>query len=88
MVKKKVVKKKTGTSVMAKLRAKVNKIAKQQKSMARVIRVDKYQTPKSRVSVKADRQRKAKAPGRRISKTGRKYTEHRQNRSDKKGTEL
>ncbi len=37
-----------------------------------------------RKSVEKDRKKKALAPGRRISKTGRKYTETRRNRSDKR----
>ena len=46
------------------------------------------QIPKSRKSIKADRQRKAKRPGKRRSADGNTYTERRQNRSDKKGTRL
>jgi len=41
------------------------------------------QTGKSKLG--ADRKRKALPPGRRISKKGKKYTETRRNRSDKKG---
>ena len=36
-------------------------------------------------SIKKDRKLKAKLPGKRISKTGKIYTETRKNRSDKKG---
>ncbi len=39
-------------------------------------------------SVKADKRKTALPPGRRISKTGTKYTETRRNRSDKVGTRL
>jgi len=53
-----------------------------------VVRIDKYQTPKSRKSIKSDRKRTALPPGRRISVNGNTYTEHRQNRSDKKKTRL
>jgi hypothetical protein len=42
----------------------------------------------SRKSVAQDRARKAKPPGKRISKTGKKYYESRKNRSDKKGSKL
>ena len=41
-----------------------------------------------RKSVKMDRARKAKAPGKRRSKSGRVYTETRRNRSDKKSSRL
>lgn len=47
-----------------------------------------YKQTGKRKSVKADRARKAKRPGKRISKKGRKYTETRKNRSDKKGSRL
>ena len=33
-------------------------------------------------NIKADKKRKALPPGRRVSKTGKKYTETRKNRSD------
>ena len=42
----------------------------------------------SRKSVAQDRARKAKPPGKRISKTGKEYYENRKNRSDKKGSKL
>lgn len=42
----------------------------------------------TRKSVAQDRARKAKPPGKRISKTGKKYYESRKNRSDKKGSKL
>ncbi len=42
----------------------------------------------SRKFVSADRQRKAKRPGKRRSKSGRMYTERRQNRSDVVGSRL
>jgi hypothetical protein len=38
-----------------------------------------------RSNTRADRKRRAKKPGVRISRTGRRYTETRKNRSDKKG---
>ena len=57
------------------------------KRKPKVISVYKYQTG-TRKSVKVDRKRKALPPGKRMSKTGRKYTETRRNRSDKKGTLL
>ena len=41
-----------------------------------------YQTGSSNRA--SDKQRKAKAPGKRISATGRPYTERRANRSDKR----
>lgn len=41
-----------------------------------------------RKSIKADRRKKALRPGTRISSTGRKYTETRRNRSDRKGSRL
>jgi len=41
-----------------------------------------------RKSVKKDKQLKAVRPGRRLSATGKKYTETRRNRSDKKGSRL
>lgn len=48
---------------------------------ARVIKAVKYQTGR-RKSIKADRKRRAKKPGKRISRTGRVYWETRRNRSD------
>ena len=53
------------------------------KMKGRTIRV-KSQTGKNSKSKKADKQRKALQPGVRISKTGKKYTETRKNRSDRK----
>ena len=47
----------------------------------RIIRVSKHQTGTSRYIY--DKKRRAKKPGRRISRTGKKYTETRRNRSDK-----
>lgn len=41
-----------------------------------------------RKSIKADRQRKAKAPGKRKSKSGNTYSETRRNRSDIKGKRI
>lgn len=46
------------------------------------------QVPGTRKSLRRDQARKARAPGLRISKTGKKYWETRQNRSDQKGTTL
>ena len=48
----------------------------------------KYKQTGKRKSIKADRRRKAKAPGPRRSKSGRKYTETRRNRSDRRGSRL
>lgn len=42
----------------------------------------------SRKSLKLDRLRKAKAPGRRISKSGNRYRETRRNRSDVRGKRI
>ena len=42
----------------------------------------------TRKSVAQDGARKAKPPGQRTSKTGKKYYEGRKNRSDKKGSKL
>ena len=42
----------------------------------------------TRKSLHLDRQRKALPPGRRISRSGRRYTETRRNRSDRKGTNI
>jgi hypothetical protein len=81
MVKTKTIKKTTIKKV-------VKRIYKPKTTKARIISVDKYQTPKSRKSIKSDRKRSALPPGRRISKSGKKYTEHRQNRSDKPKTKL
>lgn len=47
-----------------------------------------YKQTGSRKSIKIDRKIKAKAPGWRISKSGRRYKETRRNRSDKKGSRL
>jgi len=46
----------------------------------------KYKQTGVRKSIKADRKRKAMQPGVRVSKSGRKYTETRRNRSDRKGS--
>lgn len=46
-----------------------------------------YQTGK-RKSIRADRKRRAKAPGLRKSKSGRYYIETRRNRSDRRGSRL
>jgi hypothetical protein len=37
---------------------------------------------RSKAAIKADKKRKAKAPGKRKSKSGKKYSEDRPNRSD------
>ena len=50
----------------------------------RVLKKVNYQTGK-RKSVKKDKARKALAPGKRVSKSGRIYWETRRNRSDLKG---
>ena len=42
----------------------------------------------TRKSVKADRRIKARPPGIKIAKSGRKYTETRKNRTDKRGKRL
>ena len=41
-----------------------------------------------RKSIKADRKIKARLPGKRLSRTGKVYTETRRNRSDAKGSRL
>jgi hypothetical protein len=53
----------------------------------KVLKVVNYQTGK-RASVKADRERKALPPGKRISKSGRVYWETRKNRSDLPGKNI
>ena len=58
------------------------------KRRAKVLKADNRQTPKSRKSIKADRKRNALPPGKRLSKNGKEYYEHRQNRSDKRGSKL
>ena len=57
------------------------------KSKARTVKRYGYQTG-IRKSIKRDRARKAKPSGRRVSASGRKYTETRRNRSDAKGSRL
>jgi len=47
-----------------------------------------YKQTGQRKSLKADRQRTAKGVGKRISKSGNKYTETRRNRSDVKGKKI
>lgn len=47
-----------------------------------------YKQTGVRKSIKSDRQYKAKLPGKRVSSTGRKYTETRRNRSDLKGKRI
>jgi len=47
-----------------------------------------YKQTGKRKSIVADRLRKAKAPGRRKSKSGKHYTETRRNRSDLKGKRI
>jgi len=71
--------------VPLKKRTTKRKVSVKTKGRTTIIKIDDYQTPKSRKSLKSDKKRKALPPGRRISKNGNKYTEHRQNRSDKKG---
>lgn len=44
------------------------------------------QVPNTRKSLLRDMGRKAREPGLRLSKTGKKYWETRENRSDKRGT--
>ena len=46
------------------------------------------QVPGTRKSARADAARKARLPGLRLSKSGNKYWETRENRSDKRGTKL
>lgn len=58
------------------------KKSRRAKAHARVIKVSKKQTGKTK-SIKADKKRKAMKPGKRISKTGNIYYERRRNRSDK-----
>ena len=45
----------------------------------------RYKQSGKRKSLKRDRALKAKPPGKRVSKSGNKYTETRRNRSDVKG---
>ena len=42
----------------------------------------------TRKSKRLDKMQKAKVPGKRRSKSGKRYTETRKNRTDKKGTRL
>ena len=56
------------------------------RSKARFVGPDRPQ--KGRSNIKKDKARKAKRPGARISKSGRKYSETRKNRSDKKGRRI
>lgn len=51
-------------------------------------KVKKYKQTGSRKSITHDRALKAKAPGKRRSASGNKYTETRRNRSDRKGSRL
>lgn len=51
--------------------------------IAKVVKPTKSQTGKS--MQKRDKPRKALKPGKRISRTGKTYTERRKNRSDRKG---
>ena len=46
------------------------------------------QTQKNKVDKQIDASRKALAPGKRVSRTGKIYWESRANRSDKKGSNL
>jgi len=55
---------------------------KKRTGLPRTLRAVKYQTGRS--STKADSPRKAMLPGKRISKSGKKYWETRKNRSDKR----
>lgn len=57
------------------------------KRRRRVLKILKRQTGK-RKSISADRKRKALAPGKRRSRTGKIYWETRKNRSDKVGKRL
>ena len=57
------------------------------KSMRKNLRV-LPQTQKSKVDKIIDASRKALAPGKRISKTGKVYWETRANRSDEKGSKI
>jgi len=52
--------------------------------LPRVLKILPYQTG-VRASIRSDRKRKALAPGKRISKSGKIYWETRRNRSDLKG---
>jgi len=76
MVKRKVVKKRTVKRKTTK-RKPVKK-----KSKARMVEVYSYQTGTVK-SKKVDRTIRARKPGKRISRTGKEYTETRKNRSDK-----
>ena len=46
------------------------------------------QVPKTRKDILRDAARSARLPGKRLSKTGKIYWETRENRSDKRGTNL
>jgi phage-related protein len=59
-------------------------IFRRRRRYARVLKAVNYQTG-SRKSTKADKQRKALKPGKRMSKRGRIYWETRKTRSDLKG---
>ena len=63
------------------------KVTKRKVSKKRTLTVVGYQTGK-RKSIAADRARKASLPGRRRSESGKKYTETRRNRTDRKGSKL
>ncbi len=57
------------------------------KRKPRVVKEYKKQTG-SRKSLTKDRERKALPPSKRISKSGKEYTETRRNRSDKTGSRI
>ena len=55
-------------------------------TIKRIMAKKVYKQTGKRKSLKQDNARKAKAPGKRISKNGNAYTETRRNRSDRKGS--
>ena len=62
-------------------------VRKRKVGRPRVIKISKRQTG-TRKSVKADKRKKALAPGKRRSSTGKIYYERRRNRSDRPGSRL
>ena len=67
-------------------KAKIKEVIKKRRKKTKILKV--LQQTGKRKSVKIDRKRKALLPGRRVSASGRTYTETRRNRSDRKGSKL
>lgn len=61
-------------------------MTKKRPGKRRVLKSSTRQTGKS--NTKRDKARKAMPPGKRRSKSGRKYSEYRKNRTDKKGSRV